>query len=89
MGESDFRRLGFAAKKSFLVLFEGQNCPETLPQMSWRSLFSVLENFGCKIKVFGFSRGKSRRKLLGEVIEIWRVLNLIGGRCRSLLAAEE
>lgn len=90
VGESDFRRFGSAAKRRVLVLFEGQNCPETLQQMSWLSLFSVLKNFGCsKIKVFGFSRGKNRRKLLGEVIEIWRVLNLIEGRCRSLSAAEE
>lgn len=38
----------------------------------------------------GFSRGKNHGTLIGEkIIEICRIPNLIGGRCRSLLAAEE
>lgn len=44
--------------KEELVLFENRNCRETLQQMSWRSLFSVLKNLSCKSKALGFSRGE-------------------------------
>lgn len=76
--------------KEGLVLFEGQICRERSSKCHGAPYSRCLKNFSCKSRALGFSSGENHGKLIGEkIIEICRVQNLIGGRCRSLLAAEE